>query len=190
MQSESAAAGGYDVGFGDVNALIRLAAIKPEEAPICVYQMYNKPPFTIAVLSKSDIKTAKDLEGRKLGGAANDGALKLFPAFSKVAGLDTSGFGASGCDDSGCGAASGLGVTQAEDQASRPDAPVAGVRNRPATSTTNGWSSTSTISAFATSFAFGRISRTRPSYAAPRLCIVIAHVCGSASFVYTSSAHV
>lgn len=85
------AGGAYDVGFGDVNALIRLAAIKPEEAPICVYQMYNKPPFTIAVLSKSDIKTAKDLEGRKLGGAANDGALKLFPAFSKVAGLDTSG---------------------------------------------------------------------------------------------------
>ncbi|MEJ8472500.1 ABC transporter substrate-binding protein [Roseibium algae] len=85
------AGGAYDVGFGDVNALIRLAATKPEEAPICVYQMYNKPPFTVAVLAKSDIKTAKDLEGRKLGGAASDGALKLFPAFAKVAGIDTSG---------------------------------------------------------------------------------------------------
>ena len=85
------AGGAYDVGFGDVNALIRLAASKPEEAPICVYQMYNKPPFTVAVLSKSDIKTAKDLEGRKLGGAVNDGALKLFPAFTSVAGLDDSG---------------------------------------------------------------------------------------------------
>lgn len=85
------AGGAYDVGFGDVNALIRLAATKPEEAPICVYQMYNKPPFTVAVLSKSDIKTAKDLEGRKLGGAANDGALKLFEAFASVADIDTSG---------------------------------------------------------------------------------------------------
>lgn len=85
------AGGAYDVGFGDINALIRLASAKPEEAPIGVYQMYNKPPFTVAVLSGSDIKTAKDLEGRKLGGAANDGALKLFPAFSSVAGLDTSG---------------------------------------------------------------------------------------------------
>lgn len=85
------AGGAYDVGFGDINALIRLAAQKPDEAPIGVYQMYNKPPFTVAVLSKSDIKTAKDLEGRKLGGAASDGALKLFPAFSNVAGLDTSG---------------------------------------------------------------------------------------------------
>jgi len=84
------AGGAYDVGFGDVNALIRLAATNPEEAPICVYQMYNKPPFTVAVLSDSDIMTAEDLEGRLLGGAPNDGALKLFPAFANVAGLDTS----------------------------------------------------------------------------------------------------
>lgn len=84
------AGGAYDVGFGDVNALIRLAATSPEEAPICVYQMYNKPPFTVAVLSSSDIMTAKDLEGRLLGGSASDGALKLFPAFANVAGIDTS----------------------------------------------------------------------------------------------------
>lgn len=85
------AGGAYDVGFGDVNALIQLAATKPEEAPLCVYQMYNKPPFTVAVLSDSDIMTASDLEGKLLGGAANDGALKLFPAFVKVAGIDDSG---------------------------------------------------------------------------------------------------
>ncbi len=84
------ASGAYDVGFGDVNALIRLAGTTEEETPLCVYQMYNKPPFTVAVLSSSDIKTAEDLQGRKLGGAANDGALKLFPAFASVAGLDTS----------------------------------------------------------------------------------------------------
>lgn len=85
------ASGAYDVGFGDVNALIQLAATNPEEAPLCVYQMYNTPPFTVAVLTESDIMSAKDLEGRKLGGAANDGALKLFPAFANIAGLDTSG---------------------------------------------------------------------------------------------------
>ncbi|MEM1344637.1 MAG: ABC transporter substrate-binding protein [Pseudomonadota bacterium] len=85
------AGGAYDVGFGDVNALIRLAGTNPEEAPLCVYQMYNKPPFTVAVLKDSDIMSAEDLEGRLLGGAANDGALKLFPAFANVAGLDTSG---------------------------------------------------------------------------------------------------
>ncbi|MEL6920357.1 MAG: ABC transporter substrate-binding protein [Pseudomonadota bacterium] len=86
----SVAGGAYDVGFGDINALTRLAATNPDEAPIGVYQMYNKPPFTVAVLTDSDIMTAEDLEGRLLGGAANDGALKLWPAFTQIAGIDTS----------------------------------------------------------------------------------------------------
>ena len=80
--------GTYDVGFGDINALIEFAAKKPEEAPIAVYVMYNRPPFTIAVRADSPIKTPKDLEGKTLGGAAGDGALKLFPAFCKIAKID------------------------------------------------------------------------------------------------------
>jgi NitT/TauT family transport system substrate-binding protein len=84
------ASGSYDVGFGDINALIELAAKKPDDAPIAVYVMYNRPPFTIAVRSDSDIKTPKDLEGKTLGGAAGDGALKLFPAFCKNAKIDCS----------------------------------------------------------------------------------------------------
>jgi NitT/TauT family transport system substrate-binding protein len=80
--------GTYDVGFGDINALIEFAAKKPEEAPIAVYMMYNRPPFTIAVRADSPIKTPKDLEGKTLGGAAGDGALKLFPAFCKVTKID------------------------------------------------------------------------------------------------------
>ena len=82
------ASGTYDVGFGDINALIQFAATKPEEAPIAVYVMYNQPPFTIAVRADSSIKTPKDLEGKTLGGAAGDGALKLFPAFCKIAKID------------------------------------------------------------------------------------------------------
>src|SRR6266446_2901416 len=35
--------GSYDVGFGDINALIELAAKKPEDAPIAVYVMFNQP---------------------------------------------------------------------------------------------------------------------------------------------------
>lgn len=84
------ASGAYDVGFGDINALIQLAAQKPGATPICVQVLYNQPPFTIAVKSSSAIKTPKDLEGKTIGGPANDGALKLFPAFAKLAGIDTS----------------------------------------------------------------------------------------------------
>src|SRR5882757_10382769 len=82
------ASGTYDVGFGDINALIQFAAAKPEEAPLAVYVMYNRPPFTIAVRADSPIKSPKDFEGKTLGGAANDGALKLFPAFCKITKID------------------------------------------------------------------------------------------------------
>jgi NitT/TauT family transport system substrate-binding protein len=82
--------GTYDVGFGDINALIEFAAKKPDDAPIAIYAMYNQPPFAIAVRADSDIKTPKDLEGKTLGGAAGDGALKLFPAFCKIAKIDCS----------------------------------------------------------------------------------------------------
>jgi NitT/TauT family transport system substrate-binding protein len=82
--------GTYDVGFGDINALIELAAKKPDDAPIAVYVMFNQPPFTVAVKADSPVKSPKDFEGKTLGGAANDGALKLFPALCKLAKIDCS----------------------------------------------------------------------------------------------------
>jgi NitT/TauT family transport system substrate-binding protein len=82
------AAGAYQAGFGDINALITLAATRPADAPVAVYMIYNTPPFTIVVKKDSPIKTPKDLEGKTVGGPANDGALKLFPAFAKVAKID------------------------------------------------------------------------------------------------------
>jgi NitT/TauT family transport system substrate-binding protein len=80
--------GTYDAAFGDVNALIELAAKKPDDAPIAVYVMFNQPPFTVAVKADSPIKTPKDFPGKTLGGAANDGALKLFPALCKLTKID------------------------------------------------------------------------------------------------------
>jgi NitT/TauT family transport system substrate-binding protein len=80
--------GAYDMGFGDINALIELAAKKPDEAPVGVFMLYNRPPFTVAVKADSPIKTPADFVGRKLGGPANDGALKLFPALCATAQID------------------------------------------------------------------------------------------------------
>ncbi len=77
-------------GFGDINALIELAAKKPDDAPIAVYVMFNQPPFTVAVKADGPIRTPQDLVGKTLGGAANDGALKLFPAFCRITKIDCS----------------------------------------------------------------------------------------------------
>ncbi len=84
------AAGAYQAGFGDINALISMAATRPSDAPVAVYMVYNTPPFTLVVKKDSPIMTPKDLEGKTVGGPANDGALKLFPAFAKVAKIDAS----------------------------------------------------------------------------------------------------
>jgi NitT/TauT family transport system substrate-binding protein len=80
--------GAYDMGFGDINALVELAAKKPDDAPVGVFMLYNRPPFTVAVKADSPIKTPADFVGRKLGGAANDGALKLFPALCSATKID------------------------------------------------------------------------------------------------------
>lgn len=82
------ASGAYQAGFGDLNAVIDLATKRPAEAPVGVYMLYNTPPFTIVVKQDSPIKGPADLEGKTIGGPANDGALKLFPAFAKLAKLD------------------------------------------------------------------------------------------------------
>jgi NitT/TauT family transport system substrate-binding protein len=84
------ASGSYNAGFGDINALIAMTASRPKEAPIAVFQIYNTPPFAVAVKADSPIRTPKDFEGRTIGGPANDGALKLFPAFAATAKIDPS----------------------------------------------------------------------------------------------------
>ncbi len=82
--------GTYDMGFGDINALVELAGKKPGDTPVGVYIMFNQPPFTLVVKSDSPIKTPKDFEGKTFGAPANDGALKLFPALCKLTKIDCS----------------------------------------------------------------------------------------------------
>ncbi len=68
------ASGTYDVGFGDINSLVRFRD-KKENAPVkAVAMIYNAPPFAIVSLAKNNIKKPRDLEGKTLGAPAADGA--------------------------------------------------------------------------------------------------------------------
>lgn len=80
--------GAYDMGFGDINAVVEFAAKQPDKAPVGVFMMFNQPPFTVAVKADSPIKSPADFPGHTLGGAANDGALKLFPALCSITKID------------------------------------------------------------------------------------------------------
>jgi len=80
--------GAYDAGFGDANAIIQNAALRPADAPLMVYMIYSKAPFALLVKASSPIKTIADIAGRKLGSPAGGAALKLFPLLARKNGLD------------------------------------------------------------------------------------------------------
>lgn len=81
--------GAYDAGFGDINAIIQNASARPGEAPVMVFQMWNRPPFAIAVPKDSGITEPKQLEGLTLGGAQGTPTTRLFPVFARLNGIDT-----------------------------------------------------------------------------------------------------
>jgi NitT/TauT family transport system substrate-binding protein len=78
----------YDAGFGDTNAVIQTAALKPGESPLVVYMIYSKAPFALLTKASSSIKTVKDLVGKKLGTSPGGAALKLLPLLAKKNGID------------------------------------------------------------------------------------------------------
>ncbi len=80
--------GAYDAGFGDINAIIQNAAAFPGEAPVMVYQLWNRPPFGIVTPNSRGITSPEDFEGRILGGAQGTPTTRLFPVFAELNGLD------------------------------------------------------------------------------------------------------
>jgi len=85
--------GAYDAGFGDMNAIIQFAGIKPGQQPVMIYMIYNTPPFALITKASGPIKTLKDLEGHKMGTPAGGAAGVLFAALAKTNGIDASKVG-------------------------------------------------------------------------------------------------
>lgn len=81
---------GFDVGYGDINALVELVATTPERAPVAVYVLFNRSPSVIAVAATSSIREPRDLTGRHVRGHATDVALQTFPALASAAGIEVS----------------------------------------------------------------------------------------------------
>lgn len=81
--------GAYQAAFGDLNAIIQNAAAKPGQAPVMVYQIYNRTPFALMTKADSPIKTLKDLEGKNLGSPAGGAAMRMFAALADQNGIDT-----------------------------------------------------------------------------------------------------
>ena len=84
------ASGTYDMGFGDVNSLIKFRDANPNTPIKAVFMVYNRPPFSIVGRKRRGITKPKDLEGKKLGAPAPDGAYAQWPIFVQANGIDAS----------------------------------------------------------------------------------------------------
>ncbi len=82
------AGGGFDVGYGDINALIEHAAAAKPKAQLAVFSSYSASPYTLAVAASSHLRTPQQLTGKRLVAHPNDAALNLFAEFCGKTGLD------------------------------------------------------------------------------------------------------
>lgn len=82
------ASGTYDMGFGDINSLIKFRDANPTVPIKAVFMVYNKPPFAIVARKSRGVTKPKDLEGKKLGAPAADGAFAQWKIFTKANDID------------------------------------------------------------------------------------------------------
>ncbi len=86
------ATGAYQLGFGDINSLIKFLDEDPSQPVKAVMMVYDKPVFSVVGRRSLGItEDPKSLEGKTLGAPPPDGAFAQWPAFKEVAGIDDSG---------------------------------------------------------------------------------------------------
>jgi len=82
------ASGTYDMGFGDINSLIKFRDANPNNPIKAVFMVYNKPAFSVVSRKSRGVTKPKDLEGKTLGAPAADGAYAQWKIFTQANGID------------------------------------------------------------------------------------------------------
>ncbi|MDC7785982.1 ABC transporter substrate-binding protein [Rhodoplanes sp. TEM] len=82
------AAGTYDLGVVDINALIKYRDQNPTAAMPAVFMIENRPPFAVLARRSRGIVDPKDLDGKRVGAATADGSAAYLQIFAKINGLD------------------------------------------------------------------------------------------------------
>jgi len=87
---ERVASGEYDMGFGDINSLIKFRDANSSASVKAIFVVYNRPPFAIIGRKSRGIEKPKDLEGKTLGAPSGDGAYAQWPIFAQANNIDVS----------------------------------------------------------------------------------------------------
>jgi NitT/TauT family transport system substrate-binding protein len=82
------ASGAYDMGFADINTLIKYRDQNPTAPVTAVFMVFNKPAYAVVSRKSRGVTKPKDLEGKKLGAPSTDGAFAQWKLFAKVNEID------------------------------------------------------------------------------------------------------
>jgi len=82
------ASGSHDMGFADINAMIKHRDQNPAAALKAVFMVYNKPPYSVVARKSRGITEPKQLEGKKLGAPPADATAGEWPLFARLNGID------------------------------------------------------------------------------------------------------
>lgn len=85
------ASGAYDMGFGDLSALMEFQAT---QGPLvqAVYQYYNRAPFVIIARKDRGVSDFKSLAGKRIAAAAVESTRRAWPIAARHAGLKADAF--------------------------------------------------------------------------------------------------
>ncbi len=85
------ASGAYDMGFGDISALMEFQAT---QGPLvqAVYQYYNRAPFVIIARKDRGVSDFKSLAGKRIAAAAVESTRRAWPIAARHAGMKTDAF--------------------------------------------------------------------------------------------------
>ena len=84
------ASGAYEFGVGDVSSTMRMRLTQPNTDIITPWVLQQGSPLAAMTLRRTNIRTPKDLEGKRLAAPETDAGRQLFPAFARATGIDAS----------------------------------------------------------------------------------------------------
>ena len=80
--------GTYDIGFADINTLIKYRDEHPSAPVKAVFMIYNKPAFAVVGRKSRGVSEPKSLEGKKLGAPYTSSSYAQWRLFAKLNDID------------------------------------------------------------------------------------------------------
>ena len=82
------ATGAYDIGFGDINAMMEYNARQPDSKLIAVFMIYDGASLSIISRKGNGIAKPADLVGKTIAAPPGDASRRLFPVLAKANNFD------------------------------------------------------------------------------------------------------